>query len=360
MAYNQITALGGIAPGPDPKGPDRKEIRQLIFEVLNSDGFEFSWNCASQPYHGTLYVGGEGTLDLFIYAWRITNAGRVKRVSEKRIQVNKDVNRVGFIREITPTEKTLLLGVYNSPHGEPIFAAWAADDPQLLNPRQRSMYVDIEDLQQAIMERIHQCTNSNGDKIFTFLPKYLGDYIDLVSAGNRFSGISHNAAGAGATPTLVQEVDRTITAHKKARTIRSVEKLLSSIAQIEDTERNAITTQRIGQGYFKDLLLNRYTGKCALCDITTRSMLVGSHIKEWSASSNDEKLDAANGLLLCAHHDALFDKHLISFDQDGRLIVSPTLSEEEKKALNIDQIPDITVTEEMKPFLSYHLGKLKR
>ena len=56
-------------------------------------------------------------------------------------------------------------------------------------------------------------------------------------------------------------------------------------------------------------------------------MLIGSHIKEWSASS---ELDVNNGLLLCAHHDALFDKHLISFDNANKLIVSPTLTEQEK------------------------------
>lgn len=51
-------------------------------------------------------------------------------------------------------------------------------------------------------------------------------------------------------------------------------------------------------------------------------MLRASHIRPWRDSSNGERLDPSNGLLLAAHLDALFDSHLITFDDSGNLLVA--------------------------------------
>lgn len=357
MPYNQITTTGTIAPGPNPVGPSRSEIHKLIFDTLNSDGYSFTWNCSHQPYRGSLNTGGSTSLDLYIYAWRIIPGSRISRPSEKRIEIRNAVDRSGFMRPITSTQKTLLLGIYDSPHGTPIFAAWAADDPLNANPRQRSVYVDVEDLQAAITEGIHSCTNSKGDKIFTLLPSYLGDYIDLVAANNALPSTAGGTAVA--TRPLSSRIKSATTAHKKKRTIRLVDSILASIANVTSTEKEAITKQRIGQGYFKELLLEKYSCKCALCGIQTEQMLIGSHIKSWKDSSDAEKLDENNGLLLCAHHDALFDKHLISFEDTGNVIVSSTLTASERVELQIAAIPPITVNSNMKVYLADHRSKLK-
>ncbi|KEH92842.1 hypothetical protein Z962_11330, partial [Clostridium botulinum C/D str. BKT12695] len=85
---------------------------------------------------------------------------------------------------------------------------------------------------------------------------------------------------------------------------------------IKNTEKKTIINSRIGQENFRKQLIKCY-GKCVLCDIKHESMLKASHIKPWSDSNNTERLDFFNGFLLCANHDALFDKGLISFDDDG-------------------------------------------
>lgn len=351
MPYNQITAAGTIAPGPDPVGPTGKEIRDLIETTLNSDGFTFSWSARRhQPYEGTLDTGAS-IINLYIYAWRIGNGGRANLPSEKRIQIQQGVNNVGFLRSITPTNKTLLLGVYDSPSGTPIFAAW--DAAANAAHTQKSCQVQVEDLQAAITENIHQCTDSRGNIIYTFMPDSLGDYIDLVSAGNAF------VFPAGTTGTLVAKVKTATLPTRKKRAIKSTQKVLQQIQNLSSTEKEVITKQRVGQGLFKDLLINKYHGKCALCGIQTEQMLIGSHIKSWKDSSDAEKLDENNGLLLCAHHDALFDKHLISFKDNGDLIVSTTLSASERAELQIAAIPPITVTPGMKSYLADHRSKLK-
>ena len=94
-----------------------------------------------------------------------------------------------------------------------------------------------------------------------------------------------------------------------------------------------ICKTRVSQGSFRRLLLlERH--HCNLCDITTTSVLRASHIKEWSESSREERIDANNGLLLCANHDALFDRHQISFNPEtGNICISESIDDEQKLRL---------------------------
>jgi putative restriction endonuclease len=49
-------------------------------------------------------------------------------------------------------------------------------------------------------------------------------------------------------------------------------------------------------------------------------VLIASHIKPWRKSTDEEKLDQNNGLLLSPHVDRLFDSGLISFADDGQIL----------------------------------------
>ncbi|KAA1139625.1 HNH endonuclease, partial [Citrobacter portucalensis] len=47
------------------------------------------------------------------------------------------------------------------------------------------------------------------------------------------------------------------------------------------------------------------------------------YIKPWAASENEnERLDPNNGMILAAHLDILFDQGWISFEYDGRFLIS--------------------------------------
>lgn len=351
MPYNQIDSAGNIAPGPDPIGPSMKEIRDIIEVALNTDDYTFSWSSRNkQPYEGILDTGSNN-VHLYIYAWRISNGGRTNLPSEKRIQISQTVDNVGFVSPITATNKTLLLGIYDSPSGTPIFAAW--DAASNASHTQKSCQVQIEDLQAAIAEDIHECKDSRGNYIYTFLPDYLGDYVDLVSAGNAL------ALPSAATGSLKSKVAAATLPNRKKRAIKSTDRVLQQIANLPTTEKTAITKQRVGQGLFKRLLLYKYHCQCTLCGITTQEMLVGSHIKAWSDCNDSEKLDENNGLLLCAHHDALFDKHLISFTDTGTPLVASILSASDQAELQIGSIPSIAVDPAMVAYLTEHRSKLK-
>jgi predicted restriction endonuclease len=100
------------------------------------------------------------------------------------------------------------------------------------------------------------------------------------------------------------------------------------VAGLGNTEFDRIVKERVGQGYFRRALLDYWGGCCPLTGIGDEALLRASHIVAWAdCRSDDERLDVYNGLLLAAHWDAAFDRGLVSFEDNGRVLVKPTLSE---------------------------------
>jgi predicted restriction endonuclease len=56
---------------------------------------------------------------------------------------------------------------------------------------------------------------------------------------------------------------------------------------------------------------------------TREEHLRASHCKPWRDSSNEERLDGENGLLLRPNADHLFDRGFIGFEDNGDVLVSP-------------------------------------
>lgn len=88
------------------------------------------------------------------------------------------------------------------------------------------------------------------------------------------------------------------------------------------TEREGLVTTRVGQGAYRKSILHRWEYKCAATNFNDISILIASHIVPWKDSTDKERLDVDNGILLSPDYDALFDRHLISFDNMGKIILS--------------------------------------
>lgn len=84
--------------------------------------------------------------------------------------------------------------------------------------------------------------------------------------------------------------------------------------------------QRQNQNIFRRMVLMNYNNMCCVTGLPVKEALRASHIVEWS---KDEKIRLlpTNGLCLAATYDAAFDRHLISFDEDFRMILSSSLKE---------------------------------
>lgn len=132
-------------------------------------------------------------------------------------------------------------------------------------------------------------------------------------------------------------------------------KQVQNLTNLTQTEKNQIVAARVGQGFFRrNLIID-----CKFCPITLvneTSLLVASHIKPWRASDNIERLNHKNGFLLTPTFDKLFDKGIISFTNEKRLLVSTSISTENKLHLNLIEeahyplLPTIGREE----FLEYH------
>jgi putative restriction endonuclease len=90
------------------------------------------------------------------------------------------------------------------------------------------------------------------------------------------------------------------------------------------TEIRGVVTQRRGQQYFREVVLNNFAGRCGISQIPIRDLLIASHILPWGKHT-ESRLDVTNGLCLSRLHDAAFDRYLISFDDDWRLLLSSQL-----------------------------------
>ena len=92
-----------------------------------------------------------------------------------------------------------------------------------------------------------------------------------------------------------------------------------------DLEKIQLTKARRGQGIFKANVRLVET-RCRVTGVSNIKHLRASHIKPWSESNNEEKLDGYNGLLLSPHVDHLFDRGFISFHDAGSILVSNELN----------------------------------
>lgn len=83
---------------------------------------------------------------------------------------------------------------------------------------------------------------------------------------------------------------------------------------------------RLGQDYFRKMVLANYGGKCCVTGLNVPQILRASHIVAWKDDKKN-RLNPENGLCLSATYDAAFDKHLISFDDDYRMVVSKDIKD---------------------------------
>lgn len=125
------------------------------------------------------------------------------------------------------------------------------------------------------------------------------------------------------------------------------------------TTRLAEATQRVGQDIFRSELLS-YWGACAVTGCDASQILIASHIVPWSESSDQERMDVYNGLLLTPNVDRLFDLYFISFDESGLIQIAPSLPKKSLIALGIDsQLKLRKVAPEHIPYLKRHLSRFR-
>ncbi len=117
-------------------------------------------------------------------------------------------------------------------------------------------------------------------------------------------------------------------------------------------EREVVVRQRIGQDMFRRAVLASYEGRCALTGIDDARLLTASHIVPWREAP-EIRLDPCNGICLNALHDRAFDRHLITFDEDWRLVISPCLPARARHCLLAVEEPRLRLPRRFLPSREY-------
>ena len=191
------------------------------------------------------------------------------------------------------------------------------------------------------------------------IPFELCDNLYSITNTHGNQNVNFVALNPSYNPALAYQIQHEIISkdvdHDDLNTITLQNTLNSNPGAGTDIEQ--IVKTRVSQGSFRRLLLlERH--QCNLCDISTTPVLRASHIKEWSESSREERIDANNGLLLCANHDALFDRHLISFEPNtGNICISASIDSNQRKALNLSESARLSMTDRMKSYMQIHYKK---
>ncbi len=124
------------------------------------------------------------------------------------------------------------------------------------------------------------------------------------------------------------------------------------------TEQIELRKSRKGQGRFRKRLIVLRRG-CYVTGLNVCDLLKASHIKPWKDSNNIERLDEYNGLLLTPNLDALFDAGYISFQDDGRIMISTHLPKRVVSEWEIaESFRGSELGERTRVYLQYHREKV--
>jgi putative restriction endonuclease len=136
------------------------------------------------------------------------------------------------------------------------------------------------------------------------------------------------------------------------------ERLLQDEPSITEVER--LRKERIGQNVFRSALMDYWENSCAVTGVTNPTLLRASHIIPWAKCETDEeRLNVHNGLLLVATLDAAFDAGLITFDSDGRILISGNLSDQDKVSAGIGtQLRLNRINDQVRLRLAWHRANL--
>ena len=121
-----------------------------------------------------------------------------------------------------------------------------------------------------------------------------------------------------------------------------------------ETERKGLVTSRVGQGAYRKRIIHRWEYKCAVTGFDKLDVLIASHILPWSDSNDNERLDVHNGILLSPTYDALFDRHLISFENNGKIILSESIEASAYQKIGV------TGTEKIQNLSNYNFDYLNK
>jgi len=101
---------------------------------------------------------------------------------------------------------------------------------------------------------------------------------------------------------------------------------LPNLNLIQGKDRSSYIKARVNQHFFRSVVLSNYHTTCAITGISIPTLLIASHIKPWAIDKRN-RLNPANGICLSALYDKAFDRGLITFDNEFKIVLSSNIKE---------------------------------
>ncbi len=212
---------------------------------------------------------------------------------------------------------------------------------------------DHMDVLKAVLPQRYSPLQANGNGIQS---------IYLTELPSSFAEVLSGLIGNEVRPFLAGVVDaavadgKIVTGDDLDVWERRLEEEVESDVSVTETTREAIVRARVGQGLFKQRVM-QIEMSCRITGVDNLSHLVASHCKPWRDSTNEERLNGENGLLLTPSIDHLFDRGFIGFEDSGDLIISPVAHRASLQRMGVETNRSVNVgkfTEGQRQFLDYH------
>lgn len=214
---------------------------------------------------------------------------------ECRIQVAKTGN---FNEALNSRTDVIVLGYFAD---EKVFTAW---NPYLMrnrfNQKQTiSLYSRFSVQRQAAINKIATYRDTNGQSVISFLPDYLGLYLENLT---NIHLLPDNELLA-----LVNESDSLNSNNQ------------DGYADFPEGHLTITHTRYKRDPRFKSLVYAAYEKRCAMCGIQLE-LIEAAHIVPHSHEKGTD--DIGNGICLCALHHTAYDRSLIYFDNEFNILIN--------------------------------------
>jgi HNH endonuclease len=213
---------------------------------------------------------------------------------------------------------------------------------------------DHMEVLRAVLPDRYSPLQANGNGIQSiYLTELSLNFAEVLSGliGNEVRPLVESSADVVSLPN-----ERMVTGDDLDVWERKLEEQVEADVSVNETDREAIVRARRGQGLFKQRVMEIEI-RCRITGVDNLSHLLASHCKPWRDSSNEERLNGENGLLLTPSIDHLFDRGFIGFENSGDLVISPVAHKPSLQRMGVETNRSVNVgkfTEGQRQYLDYH------
>ncbi|MBK8615366.1 MAG: HNH endonuclease [Flavobacteriales bacterium] len=238
---------------------------------------------------------GEESHQLRVYIWNLTPGGRGRDPDEYRIQIT------GFSQfENHPPEKTLILGWWEEAG---VFAGWDYAKHSGTLGGSPSFQIKEQNLREAYLNGFSPYTKGNGEVAIGFRPDFFVTYVQQLEQLHGFGGSAPD----------FQVLERFAQHPLELNTL--------PLEQVSTPRKTAIIqlNKKLRDSSFKARVLTAYGHQCAFSGMQLKLVDAAHIIPVNSALSTD---DTANGIALSALYHRAYDRGLVTFDEEYRIVTN--------------------------------------